>query len=401
MEVRRATALAAFHRDALLEDTMPFWLEHAVDDACGGFFSYLDADGSVYHTDKPMWIQGRFTWLNALLYNEVERRPEWLAAAEHGIRFIERHGFDADGRMFYEVTRDGRPLRKRRYLFTETFGVIAFSEYARAAGDEERLERARGLYRLILHYHRNPDLLPPKILPQTRRAKAHAMPMILLATTQQLRKTGDDPLYEEVVEASLGEVFEDFCHPEVRALLETVGPDGDRLDSPEGRCVNPGHAIETAWFILEEGRHRGDPDLINRACRILDWSLELGWDPEYGGLFYFVDIEHKPCLQYEHDMKLWWPHCEALYATLLAHHLTGDARYEQWYETIHEWTHSRFPDAEHGEWYKYLHRDGTPASTAKGNAWAGPFHVPRMQLYCWKLLEEMTADSGDPDRGQR
>lgn len=389
MDRARIEHLIETYRDGLLKDTIPFWMEHNTDREYGGFFNYLDADGTLLSTDKPVWQLSRFTWLMAVLYNEVEQRQEWLDAARRGIEFMENHCFDTDGRMFFEVTRDGRPLRKRRYLFTETFGAVAFSEYARAANDALRMERAKALYKLILMYYRNPELLPPKIYPQTRQAKGHAMPMILLATTQQLRKNGDDPLYDEVIQGSLSEIFEHFMHREIEALLETVGPDGERLDGPEGRCVNPGHAIESSWFIMEEGRRCNDSGLIANACTILDWSLGRGWDKEYGGILYFIDVEGKPPEQYEHDMKLWWPHTEALYACLLAHHLTGQKRYEEWYERVHEWAHAHFPDRKHGDWFKYLHRDGTLSSRVKGNRWAGPFHLPRMQLYCWKLLEEM------------
>ncbi|MCJ7822773.1 MAG: AGE family epimerase/isomerase [Armatimonadetes bacterium] len=394
MELARIEELIATHRDGLLKDTVPFWLRHGLDRECGGLLNYLGADGSVLHTDKAVWIQSRFAWLTALLYNEVEQREEWLDASRSCIEFLERHCFDTDGRMFFEVTRDGRPLRKRRYLFTETFGAIAFSEYARATGDRQRLERAKDLYRLIICYYQNPGLLPPKVFPQTRQIKSHAMPMILLATTQQLRRNGDDPLYERTIQDSLTQVFGHFMRPDLEALLENVGPNGEMLEGPEGRVVTPGHAIETSWFIMEEGRHRGDRGLIEKACTILDWSLKWGWDREFGGLLYYVDVEGKPPEQYEHDMKLWWPHTEALYATLLAHHLTGEKRYEEWYERIHEWSYERFPDPEHGEWFKYLHRDGTLSSTAKGTRWAGPFHLPRMQLYCWKLLEEMKQSAG-------
>jgi N-acylglucosamine 2-epimerase len=394
MELARIEELIRTHRDGLLEDTVPFWLRHGLDRECGGLLNYLAADGSVLHTDKAVWIQSRFAWLTALLYSEVEQRREWLDASRSCIEFLERHCFDTDGRMFFEVTRDGRPLRKRRYLFTETFGAIAFSEYARATGDGQRLQRAKDLYRLIICYYQNPGLLPPKVFPQTRQMKSHAMPMILLATTQQLRRNGDDPLYERTIQDSLTQVFEHFMRPDLQALLENVGPNGEMLEGPEGRVITPGHAIETSWFIMEEGRHRGDRSLIEKACTILDWSLEWGWDREFGGLLYYVDVEGKPPEQYEHDMKLWWPHTEALYATLLAHHLTGEKRYEEWYERIHEWSYERFPDPEHGEWFKYLHRDGTLSSTAKGTRWAGPFHLPRMQLYCWKLLEEMKQSAG-------
>ena len=393
MKKARIEELIAVHRDGLLEDTVPFWMAHNMDRECGGFFNYLDADGSVFCTDKPVWVLCRFTWLMAVLYNTVEKKQEWLDTAAHGIDFIEKHCFDTDGRMFFTVTRDGRPLRKRRYLYTEMFGVMAFSEYSLAVGDEKRLKKARELYRLLLNHWKNPGLLPPKVYPETRQAKAHSMSMGLLSTSQQMRRTGEDPQYEEVIDEVIKEVFGHFVHRDEKALFETVGPKGERLDGPVGRCINPGHAIETLWFIMEEGRRRGDRDLVEQACEVMDWSLEWGWDTEYGGLLYFVDCEGKPCEQYEHDMKLWWPHNEALYACLLAHYLTGEKKYEKWYEKLHDWSYAHFPDTKHGEWFKYLHRDGTLSSTIKGNGWGGPFHLPRMQLLCWKLLEEMKKEA--------
>ena len=97
---------------------------------------------------------------------------------------------------------------------------------------------------------------------------------------------------------------------------------------------------------------------------------------------------------YEHELKLWWPHNEALYALLLAHHLTGDAKWSDWYERVHEWAFAHFPDKVNGEWFGYLRRDGTVSNTVKSNHWKGPFHLPRMQLYGWKILEEMIQAKG-------
>ena len=390
MQKKNIKKYLELYRDGLLNDTVPFWQKHAPDRECGGFFNILDADGSVVGTDKPVWVMGRATWLYSRLYNVVEKRPEWLALAKHGVDFLEKHCFDGDGRMFYSVTRNGAPLRKRRYLFSETFGTIAFAEYARASGEEHYKSRAQKLYRLILHHDRTPGLLEPKIIPRTRQLKSHAMPMILMSITQVLRQGGDDPLYKEVIDDALHQIEHHFLKPDFCALLENVGVDGEFLDEPMGRVINPGHAIETAWFIMEESRYRNDKSLMSLALKILDWSLEWGWDPKYGGILYFRDCRSRPCEQYEHDMKLWWPHNEAIYATLLAHFLTGEKKYEDWHARIQKWAYAHFPDREHGEWFGYLHRDGTVSSTLKGNMWKGPFHLPRMQLYCWKLLELMS-----------
>jgi len=383
-------SLINLYKNMLLNDAVPFWLKHSLDYEYGGYLHFLDRDGSVYNTDKGMWIQCREVWLFSKLYNTVEKRKEWLSAARLGYEFITKHGFDSDGRMFFELTREGKPLRKRRYLFAECFGVMAFAEYYKATGNEEALQRAKETYNLVVRLHKNPDnSTPPKIFPQTRVMKSLAMQFMLICISQEIRKVDSNPLYEEVINDSLHQILNHFLKKEKHALLENVGPNGEYLDSPEGRCVNPGHSIEVSWFIMHEAIHRNDSSLVDDALKILEWSLELGWDKKYGGIVYFVDIEGKPPSQLEHDMKLWWPHTEALYALLLAYYLTNEERYADWYKKVHDFTFSHFPDREYGEWFGYLHYDNTLANRLKGSLWKGPFHIPRALLQGWKLLEKM------------
>jgi len=401
MNKKRMQQLSDHFRAELLDNTLPFWLRHAPDRQYGGFTTFLDRKGEILCPDKPMWVMGRISWLLARLCNDLEKKAEWLELSRHGIEFIRKYGFDRDGRVFYAVTRDGRPLRKRRYLFAEIFAIMAFAEYGKAAGDREALETAKRLMRLVEELYAkpagSPGALEPKVFPQTRPMRGHSMAMIQINTLQVLRRAdySSDPLpYDRMIDTQIKEVFDLFVKPDKKVLLETVGPGGEYLgETPEGRCVNPGHAIETAWFLLAEGKHRGDRALIEKALPILDWSLELGWDPKYGGILYFVDSEGKQPVQYEWDMKLWWPHNEAIYATLLAYSLTGQRSYEEWFERILKWSLKHFPDRQHGEWFGYLHRDGSLSHDLKGNMWKGPFHLPRQQLYCHLLLQEMLASS--------
>lgn len=390
MSPDRLKALFALYRDGLLNDTLPFWIPRAIDREHGGYLTALDRDGSVLQTDKPVWVQGRFAWLLATLYTTIERRPEWLELSRHGIDFLNRHAFDADGRMFFSVTREGQPLRKRRYLFSEAFGVIALAAYGAAADDARCRRQALDLFRLMLTYHREPGRLEPKAIPSTRQMKGLAMPMILIVTAQELRKATRDPLCDEIIDQSIEEIERDFMKPDLRCVLESVGPGGEIYDTFEGRTVCPGHAIEAGWFILEEARHRGNhPRLIELGTRIIDWSLAIGWDAEFGGLVYFCDARGLPSTEYAHDMKLWWPHNEAIIATLLAWHLTRAEEYARWHARVHDWAYEHFPDPLHGEWFGYLHRDGSVSTRLKGNMWKGPFHLPRMQWYCSRLIEDM------------
>lgn len=378
------------YRRELFDSVIPFWLTHSLDHVDGGQFNSLDRDGSVFDSDKSMWLQGRALWMFAKLYNEVEARPEWLAAARHIYDFLMRCGFDSDGRMFFAVTAAGRPLRKRRYLFTETFAAIGLAEYARATGDELALQRAVETYRLVVDHLRVPGRLEPKVYPETRRAKAHNVSMIMLATTQELRLAAPpDPLYVEVVDEALDQIANQFLDEDAQAVFEVLGVDGDRLDTDDGRRITPGHAMESAAFVLHEAMARGDDALIPPALKMIDYSLARGWDDDYGGLLYFVDAEGKPPTRLEWDMKLWWPHAEALYALLLAFHVSGDDRYATWFERMHDWTFAHFPDPEFGGWYGYLHRDGSISTPLKGGMWKGFFHTPRALWLCWKLLGEM------------
>ncbi len=386
MNAQRRNELSALYRDGLLEDTLPFWLPRCVDEEHGGFMIARDRDGSLLDTDKGMWQQCRFTWLLSTLYNNVEPREEWLAAARHGIEFISKHGFDADGRMWFHVTREGAPIRKRRYVFTETFGAIAYAACAKAMGDSGMADKARGLYDLARKHFATPGLIQPK-LTETRPVKSMGGPMMSLVTAQELRACLDDNSFNGGIDSCIEEIQSDFMKPDLECVMETVGVNGEVLNHFDGRLLNPGHAIECAWFVLNEAQHRGnDPNLIQMGCQMLDWMWARGWDEEYGGIFYFRDLNNKPVQEYWHDMKFWWVHNEAILATLLAHLLTGDDRYEMMHQQVHDWAYSHFPDSKHGEWSGYLHRDGCVSVSLKGNLWKGPFHLPRMQLYGWQWL---------------
>lgn len=390
MDRNRIDSLIKTYRDTLLDDVIPFWTKNSVDREHGGFLTFLDRDGSVYGPDKPVWLQGRIVWMYSKLYNTVEKRQEWLDLARHGLGFLMKHCFDDDGRAFFVVTRDGKPLRKRRYVFSEVFAVMGLAEFAKATGEDWARQKAAEVFDTLVRYHTTPGLLEPKVNPDVRNLKGHAMPMILLATAQVARQVDDRPIYNEIIDNSIHEVFDHFLKPEFRAMLENVGPSGEFVDIPEGRVILPGHAIETAWFIMEEGRYRNDRELSLRALPILEWSLERGWDPEHGGgLLYYTDLKDLPCQQYEWDMKLWWPHTEMIYATLLAYHLTGDEKWAQWHQKAHDYSFSHFADPEFGEWFGYLHRDGTVSHRLKGNLWKGPYHLSRMLMLSWKLLESL------------
>lgn len=374
------------YREGLLEDTLPFWIQHCVDDQHGGFMMALDQSGRVVDTDKGVWQQGRFTWMLGELYNQVEPRQEWLDLALHGAEFLKRCCFDSeDGRMWFHVTREGKPIRKRRYSFSESFAAIAFGELAHATGESEFRELAERTFRQFVDHNLDPQGVAPKFT-ETRPTRGIGFPMIAIVTAQELRDSIGLETADEWIDSGIQMIRDFHLHSDIQCVMETVGIDGQRIDHFDGRMLNPGHAIEGAWFILWEGMLRDDASLIEMGCQMLDWMWQRGWDPEYGGILYFVDVEGGSVQEYWHDMKFWWPQCEAIIATLLAYRLTGKQKYADWHQQIHTWAHEHFADAEYGEWFGYLDRTGRVTSTLKGNLWKGPFHLPRMQLCCARIL---------------
>lgn len=377
------------YRKDLTENILPFWLEHGLDRVNGGVYTCVDREGRLMDSTKSVWFQGRCAYVYSLAYNNIEQRPEYLEMARSCIDFIEAHCFDTDGRMYFEVTADGRPLRKRRYVFSECFATIAMSEYALATGNMEYVEKALKLFKATLGFINTPGVLEPKYLP-TMEARGHSITMILINTAACVRRAIKDPVLDRQIEQSIEDLRNYFMHPEFKALLEMTGPKGELIDTLAGRVINPGHCIETAWFLLEESKYRGwDTELRDMALEILHWSWDWGWDNEFGGIINFRDCKGFPAQDYSQDMKFWWPQTEGIIASLYAYEATADVRYLQMHELVNDWAYEHLPDTMYGEWFGYLHRDGSVAQPAKGNLFKGPFHIPRMMAKSSMIIDNI------------
>ncbi|MDE6366232.1 MAG: AGE family epimerase/isomerase [Muribaculaceae bacterium] len=377
------------YRADAIGNILPFWLKYGRDREHGGVYTCLDREGRLMDPTKSVWFQGRCAFIYAFAYNNLEKNPEYLDFSRSCLDFIEAHCCDTDGRMFFEVTADGTPLRKRRYVFSECFAAIAMSEYALATGSREYAEKSLALFKEICRFIATPGILEPKYLP-AQQAVGHSITMILINTAARVREVISDPCLNEQIDRSLEAIRTLFIHPEFKALLETVTPDGKLIDTLNGRTINPGHCIETAWFLLEEAKYRNrDARITEMALQILDWSWDWGWDNEFGGIINFRDCKNFPPQDYSQDMKFWWPQCEAVIATLYAYEATGNERYLEMHRLANDWAYKHLPDPEFGEWYGYLHRDGSVAQPAKGNIFKGPFHIPRMLIKCPLIISDI------------
>ena len=369
----------------LIENVLKFWLP-AVDIEYGGIFTQLDRRGNIYGSEKSVWFQGRALWTFSKAYNVIEKNEEYLNAAERIYQFLEKCT-DADGRMYFTVTEDGRGLQKRRYYFSETFAAIGSMEYYKATGRADVLETAERYFDVAYECYTGKRNNPPKINPENSKMKALSPVMIMLSTASVMRSGGVNAgKYDRIAKECAYEIINGGFLTET-VLLESVSADGAFVNTPSGRVVNPGHSLECAWFLIQEGLISNDPKLLEEAKTIIDITLNLGVDKEHGGIISFTDVLGYPPTALEWDMKLWWPQCEAMIALRLAGEIFNNNEYTKIYEQLLEYTEKYFVDEKCGEWYGYLHYDNTPSTTLKGNIFKGPFHIPRF-LMIMALLDE-------------
>ena len=381
--------LAQQYKSELLDRVMPFWMEHSIDKEMGGYFTCLERDGEVFDTDKFVWLQGREVWMLATLYNKVEKKAEWLEAAIQGAEFLKRYGHDGNLNWYFALDREGHPLVEPYNIFSYTFAVIAFGQLALATGNEEYAEIAKRTFDIVLSKVDNPKGKWSKAAPGARPLKSFALPMILCNVALEIEPLLDKDFLDRTIATCVHEVMDVFYRPELGLIVEHLGTDGQLVDCMDGRLLNPGHAIEAMWFIMDLGKRLGDKALIEKAVQIALQEVEYGWDKQYGGIFYFMDRLGHPLQQLEWDQKLWWVHIETLITMIKGYELTGNEKCLEWFERVHEYVWSHFMDPEHPEWFGYLNRRGEVLLTLKGGKWKGCFHVPRGLMQVWQSLERI------------
>lgn len=382
--------ISSRYKRELLENCLPFWLEHSQDKEYGGYFSCLNRDGSVYDTDKFIWLQGREVWMFAMLYNNVEKNQQWLDCAIQGAEFLKKYGHDENWDFYFSVNREGRPLVQPYNIFSNTFACMAFAQLAKATGNDEYALIARRIFGRILERRSNPKGQWSKAYPGTRPMKDFALPMIICNMALEIEDILEDKsVLEQTIDTCLHEVFDVFYQPELGCMLENVSSvDGAPVDCFEGREINPGHDLEALWFMMNLGVRRGDKALIEKCVEIALRVIERGWDKEFGGIYYFLDAKGVPQQKLEWDQKLWWVHIESAIAMLKGYQLTGNEKCLEWFLKLDAYLWDNFKDKEYPEWFGYLNRRGEVLLPLKGGKWKGCFHVPRGLYQIWQLAEK-------------
>lgn len=374
----------------LFERVLPFWENHSPDTVHGGYFNNLDRDGSVYDSTKHIWLLARQVWMFSKLYVHVRQNDAWLALAADGMKFLRKHAVHSGGKVYFALAADGSPIYQQRKIFTECFYALALAEFGRASDQRHLVREAHSMVELIWSWAYDWSKVGRPALPGSPPMQMLAVPMMLLNLI-------DEVMPEQDCRADITDCYRRIkLHVHGDKVYEHVAADGSLLQGPGGRLLNPGHAIEAGWFLQHLGLRLSDGGMQSLARRMVRSSHALGWDSAHGGLYYFLDAEGFSPVQLEWSMKLWWPHCEALYAHLLNYALTGDKQDLADFESVYRYTWDHFVDKEYSEWYGYLDREGRVTHRFKGGPYKGCFHVPRALWLCWRLLGDWPAAS--PER---
>ena len=396
-DAKSPAAYAAYYRSHLLDDIMPFWEGRTKDEEHGGYLTCFDRAGSVTDTTKYVWFQGRQLYMFPALYNQVEKRNAWLGLATWGRDFIVAHAYAGEGRWHYQLDRTGAVQKGTISIFTDMFVLQGLCEYAVASGSDADRRLIEETYDAIERNVNDPEFKDIFHGTWSPRFKRHGIHMISINTAQVASQVLGADRTRPLIDTCLHEVLHEFAKDDHEALFESIGRDGSVVDDDEGRVLDPGHALESAWFCLEEGRARGDPAIIDRAVLIADWTYRRGYDPEHGGIFSFLDSSgneprqkdwHKETNMMWHD-KCWWAHSETLYTLALCAVQTGDTTWWNRFADLHAWCRDHFHDTEYGEWYPELYRDGTPKLTGKGTLWKAAYHLPRAIMKIAKVMDAL------------
>ncbi|MFI3202257.1 MAG: AGE family epimerase/isomerase [Eubacteriales bacterium] len=381
--------------------SIDFWLTHGMDQEYGGIYNYLDQTGTIYSTDKSVWTQGKSAWFFSYLCSNYEQKEEWLTAAKSCLDFLENKCFNrnAKGRMYFQVTKEGKPLRQRRYCFSEAYYTIANAQYYELTQDPVYLARAKQSYQLIYNINngiiKDPAGIGEKEISATRASRSLSIPLIFLNIIQVLAPLDKEKqkLYDRHAKECIDSIINFHMNVALQCTLETVGLDGTFWSEiSTGRIINSGHSFRASWALLDYAKHLGsEGDSIRKtACNILEWTFDKLWDQEYGGFYYLQDCLGKPTEAFESDLKIWWSHTEALIATLMAYRDTREEKYLTMFYQVWKYCQDHFADSKYGEWYGYLNRNGTiKEPSVKGDTYKGSFHLPRCLMMIDQMIQEI------------
>lgn len=384
----------------LRQNILPFWIQHTIDRERGGFYGEISHDLVVDRdAERGALLTSRILWTYSSAYRRFGQ-GDYLEMARWAYADLIKRFWDREnGGLFWSASADGKPLRTRKQVYGQAFGIYALSEYYRATSEQAALERAIEIYRALEKHCRDRrhggyfeaytkawvleedvrlsevDLNEPK----SQNTNLHVME----AYTNLLRAWPDSELQrsqKDLVEVMITRILDSSTFHLGLFFDEAWRPRTDRISF--------GHDIEAAWLLHEAATVLGDPALLTRireiALQIARATYEQGLDAD-GALLYEADSRGLT-----NTTKEWWPQAEAAVGFFDAYQINGDERYRSAALRLWDFIEQYLVDRERGEWFRSVTREGQVETVhAKVSFWKCPYHNGRA---CMELLERLEAD---------
>jgi mannobiose 2-epimerase len=392
----------------LHESVIAFWLPRSIDRQHGGYHINFDIDGRPNgKTTKGLVTQARMVWFWAHMARVGPDGPEfkrndYLAAAEHGFRFLRDRLHDNENEgYFWEVDQTGsQRLRPNKHLYGQAFALYALAEYYLATEDRQPLDLAGRLFDVLeehahdrehggYHEYFTPDWQPVPTdqptymgianakLMNTHLHLMEAMTAYVMASKRPLARRR---LWElmEIQSNTVVRKRHGFCTDKYRTDWTPI------LDPPHN-VVSYGHDIENIWLLMD-ARHVLDlpqAPLVDLHRTLWEYSMKYGLDVEDGGLYYTGPFQ-KPAT---HRDKSWWVQAELLISALRMYQLTGDPRYARRFEQTWQFIDEKMTDHKRGGWFATVRPDGSVAGE-KANLWKCAYHNGRALIESLSILKQ-------------
>ncbi|MCU0408051.1 MAG: AGE family epimerase/isomerase, partial [Bacteroidales bacterium] len=139
--------------DNLRNNILSYWSANMVDRENGGFYGRISGSDKVFPAeDKGGILNARILWTYSAAYR-VTRDTSYLRLAKRSKDYILKHFIDKEyGGAYRSVKATGEPSDTRKQTYTQSFFIYGLSEYARATGDREALEAAKGIFECFEKY---------------------------------------------------------------------------------------------------------------------------------------------------------------------------------------------------------------------------------------------------------
>lgn len=381
----------------LTGNILPFWMEHAVDRANGGFYGALTNDLTIHNeVPRSAILCARILWTYAAAYRRFPNE-KYLAMARWAYAYLTGVFVDKEyGGVYWHVDAQGIPIVDRKHHYAQAFAIYGLSEYYRASGEAGSLALAQELFSLLEKHALDP-LAGGYIEGSSRKWEA-LEDMRLSDKDLNSRKSMNTMLHMLEAYTNLLRVWPDAAlKKQHQAILRTfrehiIDPSthhfrlffDDRWKSLLEHD-SYGHDIEGSWLLVEAAEVQGDPRLLDEfrqtavaiAAAVMQDGLEAdGSIPYEGGPHGLVN-----------DTKAWWVQAEAVVGFYNAYQISGEQRFAEAAARSWKYIEEKVIDHVHGDWFKDLRHDGTPDDASyKVGPWECPYHHARA---CLEMLHRL------------